>query len=82
MSISIPLILILHTGSLPAKALQVFRSINVQQLQERPFSGTKKRLYIQLSEKEQETLLNQLTDKRGLILGGDGRADIPGHSVK
>ena len=34
-------------------------------------------------EKEQETLINQLTDKKeALVLGGDGRADSPGHSAK
>ena len=32
---------------------------------------------------EKETLINQLTDKKeALILGGDGRADSPGHSAK
>ena len=34
-------------------------------------------------EKEQETLINQLMDKKeALVLGGDGRADSPGHSAK
>ena len=34
-------------------------------------------------EKEQETLINQLTDKKeALVLGADGRADSPGRSAK
>ena len=32
---------------------------------------------------EQDNLINQLlTQKQSLVIGGDGRADSPGHSAK
>ena len=78
---------ILYTGSLPAKALRVFRSINCATITRKMFFRHQKAfLHPAISsiwETEQETLINQLNDKKeALILGGDGRADSPGHSAK
>ena len=78
---------ILYTGSLPAKALKVFRSINCATITRKTFFRHQKAfLHPAISsiwETEQETLINQLTDKKeALILGGDGRVDNPGHSAK
>ena len=54
--------------------------------QGRPFSApkilftTSDQLHLR---EEQETLINQLIIKKeALVLGGDGRADSPGHSAK
>ena len=78
---------IFYTGSLPAKALRVFRSLNCATITRKTFFRYQK-AFLQpavsyIWEKEQETLINQLTDKKeALVLGGDGRADSPGHSAK
>ena len=77
---------ILYTGSLPAKALRVFRSLNCATITRKTFLASKSYLkpaFSYIWEKEQETLINQLTNKKEtLVLGGDGRADSPGHSAK
>ena len=78
---------ILYTGSLPAKALRVFRSLNCATIGRKTFFRHQKAyLHPAISniwEKEQQTLINQLADKKeALVLGGDGRADSPGHSAK
>ena len=77
---------ILYTGSLPAKALRVFRSLNCATIGRKTFFRHQKAyLHPAISniwEKEQETLINQLADKKALVLGGDGRADSLGHSAK
>ena len=78
---------ILYTGSLPAKALRVFSSLNCATITRKTFFRHQK-AFLQpaincIWEKEQEALINQLqVKKQGLVLGGDGRADSPGHSAK
>ena len=78
---------ILYTGSLPAKAIRVFHSLNCATITRKTFFRHQKS-FLQPAinftwEKEQETLINQLIIKKeALVLGGDGRADSPGHSAK
>ena len=78
---------ILYTGSLPAKALQIFSSLNCATITRKTFFRHQK-AFLQpaincIWENEQETLIDQLkVKKQGLVLGGDGRADSPGHSAK
>ena len=78
---------ILYTGSLPAKALQVFSCLNCATITRKMFFQHQK-AFLQptinnIWEKEQEALFNQLqVKKQGLALGGDCRADSSGHSAK
>ena len=78
---------ILDTGSLPTTALRVFRSYNCATITRKTFFWHQK-AFLQpavsyIWEKDQETSINQLMDKKeALVLGGDGRVDSPGHSAK
>ena len=78
---------ILYTGSLPAKALRIFRTLNCATISKLTyFRHQKNYLYPAIHdvwEKNQMLLLNNFIKKqKGLILGGDGRSDSPGHSAK
>ena len=78
---------ILYTGLLPAKALRVFSNLNCATFTRKTFFRHQK-AFLPLAinciwDKELEALINQLqVKKQGLVLGGDGRADSPGHSAK
>ena len=78
---------ILFSGALPAKVLRVLDNFGCATICERTFF-LHQRKYLQLAvssvwEKHQSILLQQLRrEKRALIIGGDGRADSPGHSAK
>ena len=78
---------ILYTGLLPAKALRVFRSMNCATITRKTFFRHQK-AFLQpaisyIWKEEQEAIINHLTvTKEALVLGGDGRADSPGHSAK
>ena len=78
---------ILYTGLMPAKVLRVFSSLNCATIKRMTFFRHQK-AYLQPAincvwETEQRTLINELQRKKqGLVLGGDGRADSPGHSAK
>ena len=78
---------ILYIGLMPAKVLRVFSSLNCATIKRMTFFRHQK-AYLQPAincvwETEQGTLINQLQyKKQGLVLGGDGRADSPGHSAK
>ena len=74
---------ILYTGSLPAKALRIFKTLNCATISRMTFLDIRKNfctLTIRIVwEKNQMLLLNKLVEKQqGLILGGDGRSDSPG----
>ena len=66
---------LLYTGSLPAKALQVFSSLNCATITRKTFFRHQK-AFLQpaincIWENEQETLIDQLkVKKQGLVLGG------------
>ena len=78
---------ILYTGSLPAKALRVFSSLNCATITRKTFFRHQK-VFLQpainfIWEGEQKALIDRLViNKQALVLGGDGRADSPGHSAK
>ena len=78
---------ILYTGSLPTKALRIFSSLNCATISRMTFYRHQK-AFLQpaidyIWGREQNNLINQLlAQKQGLVLGGDGRADSPGHSAK
>ena len=78
---------ILYTGSLPTKALRVFSSLNCATISRMTFYRHQK-AFLQpainyIWDREQDNLINRLlAQKQGLVLGGDGRADSPGHSAK
>ena len=78
---------ILYTGSLPAKALGIFRTLNCAIISKPTyFRHQKNYLYPAIHDvwdKNQMLLLSNLLKKqKGLVLGGDGRSDSPGHSAK
>ena len=78
---------ILYTGSLPAKALRMFKNLNCSTITRKTFFRHQKK-YLQPTintvwERHQRTLISELMEEnKGLELGGDGRADSPGHSAK
>lgn len=78
---------ILFSGALPTKVLRVFRDMGCATIAERTFfEHQTKYLHLAISavwEKHQAMLLTELRqEKRALVVGGDGRADSPGHSAK
>lgn len=78
---------ILFSGALPTKVLRVLNNMGCVTIAERTFyQHQSDYLHLSISsiwEKHQAMLLSQLRrEKRQLILGGDGRADSPGHSAK
>lgn len=78
---------ILYTGSLPAKALRLFKSLNCTTITRKTFFRHQKH-YLQPAisltwERHQRKVVSELIkEQKGLVLGGDGRADSPGHSAK
>lgn len=78
---------ILYSGALPAKMLRVLKIFGCASISSRTYFQHQ-RYYLQPSissvwNKHQAETLKQLKcEKRALILGGDGRADSPGHSAK
>ena len=78
---------ILFSGALPTKVIHVLKNFGCATICERTFFlHQKKHLQLSISsvwERHQANLLQQLHhEKRALIIGGDGRADSPGHSAK
>lgn len=78
---------ILYTGSIPAKALRIFKNLNCSAFTRKTFFRHQKN-YLQPTintvwERHQRKLISELMEEeKGLVLGGDGRADSPGHSAK
>ena len=78
---------ILYTGSLPIKALRVFSNLNCATISRMTFYRHQK-AFLQpainyIWDREQDNLINRLlAQKQGLVQGGDGRAESPGHSAK
>ena len=78
---------ILFTGTLPATVLRVLQNMGCVTIAERTFfQHQNEYLHPTISrvwEKHQVMLLQELRqEKRKLVVGGDGRADSPGHSAK
>lgn len=78
---------ILYTGLIPAKALRVFKVLGCATISRKTFF--RHQMYYlhpatdHIWKQEQKTLLEKMkTEKKKLIIGGDGRADSPGHSAK
>ena len=78
---------ILYSGTLPAKVLRMLKIYGCATITSRTFFSHQKS-YLKPSvfavwNQHQAELLKQLQkENRPLILGGDGRADSPGHSAK
>ena len=78
---------ILFTGSLPSKALRIFTALNCATIS-LPTFFRHQSAYLQptinfIWLRDQEKLLSTLKkNKVKLQVGGDGRADSPGHSAK
>ena len=78
---------ILFSGATPAKILRVLNHMKVACFTDRTFYYHQKRYLepavISVWKAKQSTLLAQcLSTGDPLIIGGDGRADSPGHSAK
>ena len=77
---------ILFSGSSPAKVLCMLKHLNMATIKERTFYRHQKN-YLQPAivsvwTEKQSKLLTDCTSKGPLTIGGDGRADSPGHSAK
>lgn len=78
---------ILFSGALPTKVLRVLKFFGCVTMNKRTFFMHQSK-YLQPSiasvwKEHQTSILKQLRkEKRPLIIGGDGRADSPGHSAK
>ncbi|XP_070561301.1 uncharacterized protein [Ptychodera flava] len=77
---------ILFAGCLPSKALQVFHHLRCLALTRRTFFHHQAKYLqptiISLWQTKQAAAIDALTDFSPVVLGGDGRADSPGHSAK
>lgn len=78
---------IMFAGGSPAKMLRVLESMRIKSIHERTFYRHQDQFLHPVIERrwrlEQTALLEQLrAEGRGLVIGGDGRADSPGHSAK
>ena len=77
---------ILYTGSLPPKALRIFKTFNCATISKVTYFRHQNYLHPAIHniwEKNQTLLLSKLVKKQqGLVLGGDGRSERPGHSAK
>ena len=75
---------ILFSGSTPAKVFHLLSHFNVACIKERTFFDHQKKYLepaiITVWNSEQSTLLSKC--KSPLSIGGDGRADSPGHTAK
>jgi solute carrier family 8 (sodium/calcium exchanger) len=78
---------ILFSGALPARMLRLFKLFGCASISSSTYFSHQKR-FLQPSvftvwNQHQADLFKQLRhEKRPLIIGGDGRADSPGHSAK
>ena len=78
---------ILFTGSLPAKALQIFKVLNCASITRSTYYRHQTH-FLQPAvrcvwRRQQTALLDALKEKgKPLVLAGDGRADSPGHCAK
>lgn len=78
---------ILFCGALPSKVLHVLDTYRCATISKRTFYRHQKE-YLQPSiyhvyKKHQSNLFSEIKKyRRGLVIGGDGRADSPGHSAK
>lgn len=78
---------ILYSGVIPAKALRVFRTLNCSSISRKTFFRHQT-YYLQPAishvwNQQQNALLEEMkAQKKKLAVGGDGRADSPGHSAK
>ena len=78
---------ILYSGALPAKMLLMLKILGCVSITSRTYFRHQ-RHYLQPAilsvwNKHQAKIIKQLQlEKRPLVLGGDGRADSPGHSAK
>lgn len=78
---------ILYSGALPSKALHIMSNLKIASISLRTFFNHQLR-YLQPAiysvwKSHQSFLLDELKrEKRKLIIGGDGRADSPGHCAK
>ena len=78
---------ILFAGGSPAKMLRVLESMRLKVIKERTFFRHQDKFLHPVIERrwrlEHTAMLDQLRAAgRGLVIGGDGRADSPGHSAK
>ena len=78
---------ILYSGSLPSKALHIFKILNCSMITSRSFFYHQSK-YLQPSvhsvwvEHQKKLLAFFKEENRQLIVAGDGRSDSPGHSAK
>eukprot|EP00057_Strongylocentrotus_purpuratus_P012939 XP_011667413.1 PREDICTED: uncharacterized protein LOC105439756 [Strongylocentrotus purpuratus] len=77
---------ILYGGGSPTKILRVLRHMNLKAISVNTFLGYQRDYFqpaiIRVMKKEQTKLIRDIPEGEQLILGGDGRADSPGHSAK
>ena len=78
---------ILFSGSLPAKALQMFQILRLSSITRKTFFRHQAQ-YLQPAvlstwKRDQEMLFHELKERQNpIVVAGDGRADSPGHSAK
>ena len=75
---------IMFSGSMPGKVLLVLKHLNMASIKERTFLIIKKVFGSILSvwNESQTSLLSECVSNGLLTIGGDCRADSPGHSAK
>lgn len=77
---------ILYGGASPTKVLRVLNHINLKAISNRTFlehqTDYLQPATIRIFEREQRLMINRLPEDEKLVIGGDGRADSPGHSAK
>lgn len=77
---------ILFAGATPTKILRVFRHMGLTSISDRTFHRHQTKFLqpaVQSVWKDQQTkLIDECKESGPLSLGGDGRADSPGHSAK
>ena len=78
---------ILYSCLIPAKALRLFQTLKCSSISRKTFFRHQSH-YLQpavnhvWSQQQNSLLQGMKTQKKKLVLGGDGRADSPGHSAK
>ena len=78
---------ILFSGALPGKIVHVLKAFGCVCIEKRTFFRHQTTFLhpsiVSVRKRQQANLLQELrSEKRGLIIGGAGRADSPGHSAK
>ncbi|XP_037785191.1 uncharacterized protein LOC119581002 isoform X2 [Penaeus monodon] len=77
---------ILFAGANPSKILHVLRLLGCQSIGRTTFSQQKEHLWPAVETvwtEQQDSLLTEIKERESsLVVGGDGRADTPGHSAK